>query len=75
MYPFESTLKKNSKQSDCIENIDIGGPSLIRGAAKNYKSVTVITSQGQYDELINEAIKNANSISLKLRKKICYRGI
>ena len=69
LYPFESTLKKNSKQSDCIENIDIGGPSLIRGAAKNYKSVTVITSQGQYDELINEARKNANSISLKLRKK------
>ena len=69
MYPFESTVKKNSKQSDCIENIDIGGPSLIRGGAKNYKSVTVITSQGQYDELINEARKNANSISLKLRKK------
>ncbi len=69
LYPFESTVKKNSNQSDCIENIDIGGPSLIRGAAKNYKSVTVITSQGQYDELINEARKNANSISLKLRKK------
>ena len=69
LYPFQSTVKKNSKQSDCIENIDIGGPSLIRGAAKNYKSVTVITSQGQYDELINEARKNENSISLKLRKK------
>ena len=54
-YPFESTVKKSSKQSDCIENIDIGGPSLIRGAAKNYKSVTVITSINQYNELIKEA--------------------
>ena len=69
LYPFENTVKKNSTQSACIENIDIGGPSLIRGAAKNYNSVTVVTSHDQYDELINEARNSKNSISLKLRKK------
>ena len=69
LYPFENTIKKKSTESDCIENIDIGGPSLIRGAAKNFKSVVVVTSPSQYGALIEEANKNDNYISFDLRKK------
>ena len=47
-YPFENTLKKTSNHSKIIENIDIGGPSMVRSAAKNYKDVAVITSTNQY---------------------------
>ncbi len=70
LYPFENTVKKNSDESICIENIDIGGPSLVRGAAKNYRSVAVITTPKYYEEFINEAEKNNNYISFKLRKKL-----
>ena len=63
LYPFETTIKKKSFESECIENIDIGGPSLIRGAAKNFNSVVVITSINQYNELIKEAKKENNFIS------------
>ena len=74
LYPFENTIKKKSSEANCIENIDIGGPSLIRGAAKNYKSVVVVTSPNQYDELINEANKNRNCIGYDLRKKLAIEA-
>ena len=75
LYPFENTMKKKSTESKCIENIDIGGPSLIRGAAKNFKSVVVVTSPSQYDELIDEANKNDNYISYEIKKEIRNGGI
>ena len=53
-YPFENTLKKTTDHRKIIENIDVGGPTMVRSAAKNYKDVTVITSSEQYKELINE---------------------
>ena len=56
-YPFENVIKKKLKHQDIIENIDIGGPAMVRAAAKNYNDVTVITSVSQYDELINELKK------------------
>ena len=56
-YPFEDILKNSSNHKKIIENIDVGGPTMVRAAAKNYKDVTVITSTGQYDELIKEMIK------------------
>ena len=49
-YPFEETLKKTINHKKIIENIDIGGPTLVRSAAKNYNDVTVITSTKQYPE-------------------------
>jgi len=69
-YPFENTLKKTNNHNKIIENIDIGGPSMVRSAAKNYKDVTVITSTNQYEELIEELKKNKGSTTLKFREKL-----
>ncbi len=69
-YPFEETLKNNSNHKKIIENIDIGGPTMVRAAAKNYKYVTVITSKSQYDELIKEIVKFKGSTSKDFRKKM-----
>ena len=57
-YPFEKVIKNKLNHQNIIENIDIGGPAMVRAAAKNYNDVTVITSLNQYDELINELKKN-----------------
>ena len=69
-YPFEGTLKKTTNHNKIIENIDIGGPTMVRSAAKNYKDVTVITSSEQYAELINEINKYKGSTSLNFREKL-----
>ena len=69
-YPFENTLKKTTDHRKIIENIDVGGPTIVRSAAKNYKDVTVITSSEQYKELINELDKYEGSTSLNFREKL-----
>ncbi len=69
-YPFEKVIKKKINHQNIIENIDIGGPTMVRAAAKNYDDVTVITSVSQYDELINELKKNNGSTNLEFRKKM-----
>ncbi len=69
-YPFEETLKKISNHKKIIENIDVGGPTMARSAAKNYDDVTVITSSSQYIELVNELIKFKGSTSLDFRKRM-----
>ena len=69
-YPFEETLKSIKNHSKIIENIDVGGPTMVRAAAKNYNDVTVITSSEQYKELINEINLNKGSTSLKFRQKM-----
>ncbi len=69
-YPFENTLKNTKNHSKIIENIDVGGPTMVRSAAKNYKDVTVITSSKQYDELIDELNKFKGSTSLEFREKL-----
>ena len=69
-YPFENTLKKTKDHIKIIEKIDIGGPAMVRAAAKNYNDVTVITSATQYSELINELKTNNGSTSLSFRKKM-----
>jgi phosphoribosylaminoimidazolecarboxamide formyltransferase / IMP cyclohydrolase len=69
-YPFEDTLKNTNNQNKIIENIDVGGPTMVRSAAKNYKDVTVITSSDSYEELINQLKKNKGSTTLEFRKKL-----
>ena len=69
-YPFEKTLEKTNNHLKIIENIDVGGPTMIRAAAKNYNDVAVITSSNQYDELISEIEKNKGSTSLEFREKM-----
>ena len=69
-YPFEKTLNNSKNHERIIENIDVGGPTMVRSAAKNYQDVTVITSSDQYDELIDELNKNKGSTSLEFREKL-----
>ena len=53
LYPFAETIALNASFAECIEQIDIGGPSMLRGAAKNHSSVAVISEPSQYDQLIS----------------------
>ena len=69
-YPFEETLKSTKDHKKLIENIDIGGPTLVRAAAKNYKYTTILTSPHQYKEFISDLEKNKGSTSMKFRKKL-----
>jgi phosphoribosylaminoimidazolecarboxamide formyltransferase/IMP cyclohydrolase len=69
-YPFEKTLEQTNNHLKIIENIDIGGPTMVRAAAKNYNDVAVITSSDQYSELINEIKKNKGSTSVEFREKM-----
>jgi phosphoribosylaminoimidazolecarboxamide formyltransferase / IMP cyclohydrolase len=69
-YPFEDTLKKTSNHKKIIENIDVGGPAMVRAAAKNYNDVTVITSSDQYNELINQMSKYKGATSQDFREKM-----
>ncbi len=69
-YPFEKTLIETKNHKKIVENIDIGGPTMVRAAAKNYNDVTVITSNLQYSSLINELEINNGSTSLNFRKKM-----
>jgi len=69
-YPFEKTLKETNKHEKIIENIDIGGPSMVRAAAKNYNYVNVITSPDQYIDLVNELKKNNGKTSLRFRQQM-----
>ena len=69
-YPFEKTLKQTKSHNKIIENIDIGGPTLVRAAAKNYNDVAIITSPNQYPELINELKINKGSTSIQFRKNM-----
>ncbi len=69
-YPFEKILKNTTNHNKIIENIDVGGPAMVRAAAKNYNDVTVLTSINQYEQLINELITNRGSTSLNFRQKL-----
>ena len=71
LYPFENKLfEKNVSFDEMIENIDIGGPSMLRSASKNFKHVTVIPSPEYYEEFLNEIKKNKGSTTLEFRKKM-----
>jgi len=69
LYPFEATVAKGAPFEDCIENIDIGGPALIRAAAKNHGAVTVVTDPSQYTDVqaAMDAHKGATSAELRQR--------
>lgn len=71
LYPFEATVAKpNVSEHEAIENIDIGGPSMIRSAAKNHPFVAVLTDPGQYEKLLTELDKHQGSTTLALRKEL-----
>ena len=75
LYPFQETIsKKDVAFEEAIENIDIGGPSLIRGAAKNFKSVCVLTNPDQYEKFIEEIESNNGSTSFDYRKSLAFKA-
>ena len=69
-YPFEAIIKKTKNHKKIIENIDVGGPTMVRSAAKNYNDVAVITSSNQYHELIQELNKYKGCTSLSFRENL-----
>lgn len=75
LYPFEETIAKpNVTLADAIENIDIGGPSMIRSAAKNYESVTVIVDPADYNEVLETMGDNDGETTLKLRERLAIKA-
>jgi len=68
LYPFEKKLNGGGNVQELIEHIDIGGPALIRAAAKNFNDVTVISNVADYQHLTRELITNKGSTSIKFRK-------
>jgi phosphoribosylaminoimidazolecarboxamide formyltransferase/IMP cyclohydrolase len=68
LYPFEATVaKEGSTHEEIIENIDIGGPAMLRSAGKNYEGVAVLTAASQYEQFANELKKNKGSVSYQVR--------
>jgi phosphoribosylaminoimidazolecarboxamide formyltransferase/IMP cyclohydrolase len=76
LYPFKETVAKpDVTLADAIENIDIGGPSMVRSAAKNYKDVAVLTNPGQYGIFLDALKGNIQSISIDgLRKQFAFEA-
>lgn len=71
LYPFEQTVRKaEATHADKIENIDIGGPTMIRAAAKNAEAVAVVTDPSDYSAVINEFNKNEGQLSASFRSKL-----
>lgn len=71
LYPFKATLQKGADFAECVENIDIGGPTMIRAAAKNYQDVAVIVDPKDYDKVLNELANGG--VSLELKKYLQYK--
>ncbi|MEZ6164568.1 MAG: bifunctional phosphoribosylaminoimidazolecarboxamide formyltransferase/IMP cyclohydrolase [Phycisphaerales bacterium] len=75
LYPFEATIAKPGvTEPEAIEQIDIGGPSMVRSAAKNHASVAIVTDPAQYDELLSELDTNNGATTLALRKKLAAQA-
>jgi phosphoribosylaminoimidazolecarboxamide formyltransferase/IMP cyclohydrolase len=71
LYPFEETVARPGvEHEDVIENIDIGGPSMIRAAAKNYQDVAVVTDTAQYSEIADELKRYEGSLTLATRERL-----
>ncbi len=70
LYPFAATVARGGSRDEIIENIDIGGPAMIRSAAKNHDFVAVVTAPGQYAALVDELGANAGATSLATRKRL-----
>jgi phosphoribosylaminoimidazolecarboxamide formyltransferase/IMP cyclohydrolase len=74
LYPFEATVAKGAGFGDCIENIDIGGPAMIRAAAKNHDDVAVVVEAEDYTALLDEMKAHGGATSLALRKKLAAKA-
>jgi phosphoribosylaminoimidazolecarboxamide formyltransferase/IMP cyclohydrolase len=74
LYPFEETIARNAIYDECIENIDIGGPAMIRAAAKNHGDVTVVVEPADYAAVLSELAAHGGGTTLALRKKLAAKA-
>uniref|UniRef100_UPI00403F59E8 bifunctional phosphoribosylaminoimidazolecarboxamide formyltransferase/IMP cyclohydrolase n=1 Tax=Novosphingobium sp. ZN18A2 TaxID=3079861 RepID=UPI00403F59E8 len=74
LYPFEATVAKGADRDTIIENIDIGGPSMVRSAAKNHAYVTIVTDPADYDGLLGELDANDGATTTEFRKLMAARA-
>jgi phosphoribosylaminoimidazolecarboxamide formyltransferase/IMP cyclohydrolase len=74
LYPFEATVAKGADYDTCIENIDIGGPAMIRAAAKNHAFVTVVVDPSDYEKLLGDMDQHGGATCPKFRKKLAQRA-
>ena len=74
LYPFEATVAKGAAFDDCIENIDIGGPAMIRAAAKNHGDVTVVVDPTDYEKVLDEMARHKGMVSLELRQRLAAKA-
>jgi phosphoribosylaminoimidazolecarboxamide formyltransferase/IMP cyclohydrolase len=74
LYPFKETFAKGADENAIIEEIDIGGVTLIREAAKNFKCVNILVAKNQYDEYLKELDSTSNNISVEYSKKLAAQA-
>lgn len=74
LYPFVQTVMKGAGRDEVIENIDIGGPSMIRSAAKNHAGVAIVTDPDDYDALVSALDTNEGATDLDLRKRLAAKA-
>ncbi|MEM2885193.1 MAG: bifunctional phosphoribosylaminoimidazolecarboxamide formyltransferase/IMP cyclohydrolase, partial [Thermoproteota archaeon] len=73
LYPFQETVKRGGSLDEAIENVDVGGPALIRAAAKNFKDVAVVVDPGDYGRVISE-LKGSGRVSAKTREELAVKA-
>ena len=74
LYPFEQTVSNGGSFDECIENIDIGGPAMIRAAAKNHAAVTVVVDTSDYEVIIADLEQYAGAVSADLRRSLAAKA-
>jgi phosphoribosylaminoimidazolecarboxamide formyltransferase / IMP cyclohydrolase len=74
LYPFEATVEKGAGFEECIENIDIGGPAMIRAAAKNHDGVAVVVEPQDYQAVLDELSANKGATTLMLRRRLAAKA-
>src|SRR5437764_545315 len=74
LYPFEATVDEGAGFEDCIENIDIGGPAMIRAAAKNHDDVAVVVEPQDYKAVLDELAANKGATMLRLRRRLAAKA-
>src|SRR4051794_24888925 len=74
LYPFEATVDKGAGYEDCIENIDIGGPAMIRAAAKNHDDVAVVVEARDYQAVLDELAASQGATTLSLRRRLAAKA-
>ncbi|MCW5689309.1 MAG: bifunctional phosphoribosylaminoimidazolecarboxamide formyltransferase/IMP cyclohydrolase [Pseudolabrys sp.] len=74
LYPFEETVAKGAEYDDCIENIDIGGPAMIRAAAKNHGDVAVVVDTTDYGVVLEELTKHNGMTTFETRQKLAAKA-